>query len=76
MVHYYCRHCKQKLGKVDHHHEHESSRLGFHLLSEQDKQTMLHYDSRGDVHVQSICEHCEDVLFEHPNYHEYESFLH
>lgn len=53
-----------------------TSMLGWDRLSAQDKATMIQYRENGDVHVQSICENCEDALSAHPSYYELDYFLH
>jgi len=49
--------------------------LGWDKLSIKDKEKMIQYKENGDVHVQSICENCEDSLGHHPTYYELEFFL-
>jgi hypothetical protein len=49
--------------------------LGWDRLNAQDKQRMIQYKDNGDVHIQTICESCEDSLRTHPNYYELEYFL-
>ncbi|WP_026688690.1 anti-sigma-F factor Fin family protein [Alteribacter aurantiacus] len=71
-IHYECRHCRTKLGSINHSDE---ERLGFHLLNEEERETMINYDDRGETHVKAICEECEKALTENPDYHQFESFL-
>jgi len=44
-------------------------------LSVTDKQKMIRYQHNGDVHVHVICEHCEELLEQHPYYHELDYFI-
>lgn len=73
-IHYYCRHCHQKVGLID--SNVDNRQLGIEQLNEQDKQEMIEYDNKGHVHIQTICEDCEQTLKQYPVYHEQESFLH
>jgi hypothetical protein len=53
----------------------DTSLLGFNQLSEKDKQEMIQYRDNGDVHVQTICESCEETLGKNPQYHELDFFI-
>jgi len=53
-----------------------TSMLGWDKLTPQDKQKMIQYKENGDVHIQAICENCEDSLGQHPDYYELEYFIH
>lgn len=71
---YTCRHCGHVIGILQQEINHES-RLGFDQLSNQEKQDMIHYESNGEIHIQSICESCEEALGNNPHYHELDSFI-
>ncbi|MBM7097940.1 MULTISPECIES: anti-sigma-F factor Fin family protein [Alteribacter] len=73
-IHYQCRHCGTKLGTISEWTADEKT-LGFHMLDEEERENMIRYDNRGDIHVDTICEDCEKTLSDHPDYHQYESFL-
>lgn len=72
---YKCRHCGHTIGKLEQQIV-STSMLGWDNLSSQDKQRMIQYKENGDVHIQAICENCEDSLRQHPDYYELEYFLH
>ncbi|PYZ95429.1 peptide ABC transporter permease [Alteribacter lacisalsi] len=74
-IHYQCRHCQQRLGSISERVA-DTEQLGFDKLTEDERNDMIECDSRGDLHVTTICENCEQTLADHPDYHEYESFLH
>ncbi|TMW69955.1 anti-sigma-F factor Fin family protein [Alteribacter natronophilus] len=74
-IHYQCRHCQQRIGSI-HGQDADTDKLGFDSLTDEEQAEMIEYDSRGDLHVTTICENCEQTLADHPDYHEYESFLH
>ncbi|WP_096441136.1 anti-sigma-F factor Fin family protein [Alteribacter populi] len=73
-IHYQCRHCRTKLGSLSDRAA-DSEQLGFHSLTEDEQHKMIRYDTKGDIHVDVICEDCEQTLAENPDYHQYESFL-
>lgn len=71
---YKCRHCGHKIGElplenVDH------ASLGIDQLTSEDRRKMVHYDEGGHMQIQAICDHCEDSLKQHPNYHELDFFI-
>lgn len=71
---YYCRHCHQIVGQI----EQQSiniSYLGLNNLTVEDQRRMIRYDKNGDMHIQTICESCEDTLGNHPEYHELDFFI-
>lgn len=74
-IHYYCRHCQKNIGKLSR-WEADLDQLGLNNLSAEERNEMVDYDSLGNLHVKVICEDCENILRENPDYHENESFLH
>ncbi|HLR72367.1 MAG TPA: anti-sigma-F factor Fin family protein [Pseudogracilibacillus sp.] len=72
---YNCRHCGHMIGKLNQQVV-STSMLGWDKLTPQDKQKMIQYKENGDVHIQAICENCEDSLGQHPDYYELEYFIH
>lgn len=71
---YKCRHCGQVIGELEK-NAIDTSMLGWDKLSMEDKQEMFHYQSNGDIHIQVICENCEETLGQHPQYHELDFFI-
>ena len=71
---YKCRHCGHIIGRLDQQVV-TTSMLGWDNLSPKDKERMIQYKENGDVHIQSICENCEDSLRQHPVYYELEYFI-
>lgn len=71
---YKCKHCKHIIGQLEQQIV-STSMLGWDRLSTQDKAKMIQYKENGDVHVQTICENCEDSLGQHPTYYELDYFL-
>ncbi|QFT87126.1 hypothetical protein FIU87_00340 [Bacillus sp. THAF10] len=73
-IHYHCRHCGYKIGKIDAASVYTAD-LGFHQLSDTDRQEMISYQQNGDVHVKTICEDCQEALERNPSWHEQEQFI-
>ncbi|QGQ43933.1 anti-sigma-F factor Fin family protein [Metabacillus sediminilitoris] len=73
-LHYHCRHCGVKVGSIDSISV-SSEQLGFHQLSNDERQEMITYQDNGDMHIKTICEDCQDALNRNPDLHQYESFI-
>lgn len=73
-LHYNCRHCGVKIGSIDS-MSLLSESLGFHQLTDQERQEMITYDRTGDILVKSICEDCHEALNRNPDLHQYETFI-
>lgn len=71
---YKCRHCKNIVGQLEQ-QSIDASLLGLEHLNKDDKRNMIHYQNNGDIHIQTICESCEDTLGHHPEYHELDFFI-
>ncbi|GAA0609062.1 anti-sigma-F factor Fin [Virgibacillus siamensis] len=71
---YTCKHCGNTIGRLDQRTV-DSTMLGLDQLSSEDKQEMVHYQRNGDIHIQAICENCEDSLDSNPQYHELDFFI-
>ncbi|OEH92634.1 anti-sigma-F factor Fin family protein [Bacillus solimangrovi] len=72
---YFCRHCGYKIGEINEQNV-SLERLGFHQLSDSERQEMVTHSENGDIKVKSICEHCEATLNQNPDYHQLKSFIH
>lgn len=71
---YTCKHCGDMIGKLDQQSV-DTSMLGLDRLSIEDKREMIHYQRNGDIHIQAICENCEESLGANPQYHELDFFI-
>jgi hypothetical protein len=71
---YTCRHCGHVIGEINEQVV-DASILGWNNLSDKDKKEMIQYKSNGDIHIQAICENCEETLGIHPEYHELDYFI-
>ncbi|WP_223703311.1 anti-sigma-F factor Fin [Sutcliffiella deserti] len=73
-IHYNCRHCGYKVGTIDATSVF-TEQLGFHQLTDKERQEMIAYKPNGDIHVKTICEDCQEALDRNPAWHESESFI-
>ncbi|AST93984.1 anti-sigma-F factor Fin [Sutcliffiella cohnii] len=73
-IHYHCRHCQCGVGSIENASVF-SEALGFHHLSDDERQEMISYQQNGDIHVQTICEDCQEALNRNPDFHQYEKFI-
>lgn len=71
---YKCKHCEQKIGRLEKLDAYQS-KLGLDILSMEDQQEMIQHQANGDVHINIICESCEETLDAHPQYHELDFFI-
>lgn len=71
---YNCRHCGQEIGKLEQDIV-DTTMLGLDKLSTGETKEMIHFKKNGDVHIQAICESCEETLGSHPHYHELDYFI-
>ncbi len=74
-VHYFCRYCGIKLGTIEENVV-DFETLGFHKLTEQERENMLQYEPNGDVNVKSICENCHESFTINPSNHENDYIIH
>lgn len=74
-VHYYCRHCAAKMGTIEDSFVNEQQ-LGINVLTEDEKHEMIAYDSKGDIHIQAICDNCHEALTNNPDLHQYDYLIH
>lgn len=74
MITYFCRHCRNSIGSLSHDMV-DTNVLGIEELSEQDRSEMIQHKENGDVHVQTICENCQNALESNPHYHELDFFI-
>ncbi|RSK25488.1 anti-sigma-F factor Fin family protein [Bacillus sp. HMF5848] len=73
-IHYHCRHCGYHVGSIDNQTV-QATNLGFHLLTDNERQDMISYETNGDIIVKTICEDCHEALNRNPHYHECDSFI-
>ncbi|MGM0838768.1 MAG: anti-sigma-F factor Fin [Bacillota bacterium] len=73
-IHYNCRHCGHRVGTIENRSVY-TEHLGFHQLTDSERQEMIAYQQNGDIHVKTICEDCQEALERNPAWHETESFI-
>ncbi|MDL4840474.1 anti-sigma-F factor Fin family protein [Aquibacillus rhizosphaerae] len=71
---YNCKHCGNKVGQLDQ-EVIDTQALGWNQLSNEDRQEMIQYDSKGDIQIKVICEDCQESLDKNPHYHELDFFI-
>ncbi|WP_210367661.1 anti-sigma-F factor Fin family protein [Bacillus sp. REN3] len=74
-IHYFCRHCGTNIGSLDSVSVH-SEHLGFHKLTDTERREMISYERNGDIHIQSICEDCQEALERNPDFHQNDYLIH
>ncbi|WP_100374386.1 anti-sigma-F factor Fin family protein [Bacillus sp. FJAT-45037] len=72
-IHYKCRHCQTKVGQISEYSN--AATLGFHTLTSEERQEFLKYENNGDIHVQVVCEDCEEALMRNPIFYELDTFI-
>ena len=66
-LYYECRHCRAELGRI----QSESvdlDKLGWHYMTEEERQNILLAGSNDPVKITCICEYCQALLEENPDY--------
>ncbi|WP_409303645.1 anti-sigma-F factor Fin family protein [Peribacillus sp. SCS-155] len=74
-LHYSCRHCNANLGTIQE-PTLDATELGFHRLTDEERQEIISYDSAGDVHVKAICEDCHEAFQRNPDLHQNDYIIH
>ncbi|NBI30810.1 anti-sigma-F factor Fin family protein [Chengkuizengella marina] len=64
-VKYICRHCQTKIGEISNGDVNEM-RLGFHLLTPEERNEMVSYNQHGDITVKVVCDYCKEALDKNP----------
>ncbi|PSL42257.1 uncharacterized protein DUF2757 [Salsuginibacillus halophilus] len=74
-IHYYCRHCKSRVGALEG-REHTAADLGLSSLNAQEMNEAVHEGSDGRLHIQTICSHCYEAQRQNPALHELDYWVH
>lgn len=75
LIHYRCKHCQTTIADL-HHDRLNLDKLGFNQLTTGEKEKMVKYHSSDEADVFVICESCENALYQHPVYREFDYFIH
>ncbi|MBM7704911.1 anti-sigma-F factor Fin family protein [Metabacillus iocasae] len=73
-IRYVCRHCGTSVGIIDV-VTINSKELGLDHLTATERKQFIHYNSNGEMSIQTICEDCQEALERNPDYHQYETFI-
>jgi len=65
MLKYVCKHCGQLLGAFDTAHLTEE-KLGLHTLTSSERESIITYESNGDMVIKVVCEYCQEALEKNP----------
>ncbi|WP_166245720.1 anti-sigma-F factor Fin family protein [Paenibacillus turpanensis] len=65
-VKYICRHCRSKVDEWQNHSQVDENKLGFHFLTEEERDEMISYDMNGDITVNVTCDYCRQALEANP----------
>lgn len=74
-IHYTCRYCGIDIGTITQSSV-DAQSLGFHKLTEDERLDMIQYDSKGNIHVKSICEDCHESFMTNPMNYENDYIIH
>jgi hypothetical protein len=64
---YVCPHCRTEMGTVERSIWSEF-RLGFPMLTSEERAAMISYNRKGDMLVSVSCEYCEEAKQAHPEF--------
>ena len=71
---YQCKHCKTKLGSLDS-ETLNVEQINWQLLSAEEKQQLMAHHHQQTITLHVICEYCQQLLEQHPHYHELDHFI-
>ncbi|MDX8047536.1 anti-sigma-F factor Fin [Gracilibacillus sp. S3-1-1] len=71
---YKCRHCGVEIGRLKPQML-DLEKLGWNMLTMEEKNKLMHYQPDRTVTLHAICENCEQLLEQHPQYHELDHFI-
>lgn len=75
MVHYHCRHCESEVGSLPFESVKETLTLIQQMEDQEQEEPFLAYQKDGAIVVRCICERCEQVLQQFPDYYALEKWL-
>ncbi|RCW63050.1 anti-sigma-F factor Fin [Saliterribacillus persicus] len=71
---YTCNHCHTEVGRIAHENL-DLSKIGWNVLSEEERMKFLTYTPDQSLTVKTICESCQLILDQNPHYHELDFFI-
>ncbi|ENH97623.1 hypothetical protein J416_04466 [Gracilibacillus halophilus YIM-C55.5] len=71
---YTCKHCGGEVGRINP-TEINAERLGWNVLSTEERQKLMQYQPDQSINFEVICESCQQILEQNPEYHELDHFI-
>ncbi|MGP4042517.1 anti-sigma-F factor Fin [Gracilibacillus sp. D59] len=71
---YTCKHCGTEIGRLRPQML-DLEKIGWNVLSTEEKHKLMNYQQNQTVTLQSICEDCQQLLDQNPQYHELDYFI-
>ncbi|WP_066185685.1 anti-sigma-F factor Fin [Gracilibacillus timonensis] len=71
---YKCKHCGTKMASIQPHML-DFDKIGWSFLSDEEQRELLRYHPQQQVTLFAICECCQQLLEQHPQYHEVDHFI-
>jgi Fe-S-cluster-containing hydrogenase component 2 len=65
-INYVCRFCRHQIGQIQQHQSLTDEHLGFHTLSDEERQSIISYEENGDIQANVVCEHCQETIERNP----------
>ncbi|GAB2564053.1 anti-sigma-F factor Fin [Gracilibacillus alcaliphilus] len=73
-INYVCKHCRTELGSLQS-QVLDLEQIDWQLLSDKEKQQLMAYHQDQTITFQVICEYCQQLLEQNPQYHELDYFI-
>lgn len=64
-VNYVCKHCHTLIGRIES-EECDETRLGFHQLTDGEREQYIRTHLNGDITVPMTCDYCAEAYASHP----------
>jgi len=74
-IHYHCRHCGTTVGTIEQ-DQVNAEQLGFHKLTNEEREELIQYSESGDIHVKCICDDCHEAFSRNPLNYENDYIIH
>ncbi|SHN37502.1 anti-sigma-F factor Fin [Gracilibacillus kekensis] len=71
---YTCKHCGSEVGRLQPAML-DLEKIGWNVLSMEEKMKLINYRQDQTITLHSICENCQQLLDQHPQYHELDYFI-
>jgi len=65
LIRYVCKHCGTQLAAFDSNQQTEAS-LGLQSLTHEERDSIITFESNGDMVANVICEYCEEAVARNP----------